>query len=340
MKFFYSSLLGTLLLLGATAASHAAPVSERTRQKQAAEARRAAVQSRLDALKQSINQTETATGKATAALDKSAQAISRADRSLHDLDTEQQATEHTLAQLTEQQSSLAAKVAQQQAKLSKMLRDQYVAGGGDQAQLLLSGDDPNRINRDLRYLGYVSQAQATLIASLHNNLQTVEANKAAAQQARDSLGDIANEARDQRALLQLEKKQRNTQLVNLSSKLATQRKQAAELQHDDQRLSGLVSKLESMIEEQRKAEIAAAEQRRTKKLADAKAQHNRKKTTTDPQLAHRTHPKAMTSNADAIDEDAPPSKVLQRNELRPEKSIGGSVESAQGSNFKIDAFRT
>ncbi len=333
MKFFCRGLLSTLLLIGATTATYAGPVSERTRQKQLAEARRATVQSQLDALKQSINQTETATGKATVALDKSAQAISRADRSLHELQIEQHETERTLVQLTEQQSVLATKVAQQQATLSKMLRDHYVAGSGDQVQLLLSGDNPNRINRDLRYLGYVSQAQATMIATLRENLQTVEANKAAAQQARESLDDIANEARGQRALLELEKKQRNVQLAKLSSKLATQRKQATELQRDDQRLSGLVNKLESMIEEQRRAEIVAAEQRRLKKLADAQARQNRKKTTRDHQLARNAHPKAIASNTDAIDDDAPPSKVSQRNDLEPEKSGDGGPESAVGGNF-------
>ena len=332
MKFSCRGVLGTLLLIGVTAAICATPVSERTRQKQLAEARRATVQSQLDALKQSINQTETATGKATAALDKSAQAISRADRSLHELETEQHQTERTLAQLTEQQSVLATKVAQQQATLSKMLRDHYVAGSGDQVQLLLSGDDPNRINRDLRYLGYLSQAQATMIASLRDNLQTVEANKAAAQQARESLSDIAAEARDQRALLEREKKQRNVQLVQLSSKLATQRKQATELQRDDQRLSGLVTKLESMIEEQRKAEAAAAEQRR-KKLADAKARQNRKKTTAEQQLARATHPKAIAPNVDAIDDDTPPSRGSQRNESIPEKSVDSAADSAVGGNF-------
>ena len=326
-------LLCIALLVGAVTTSHAAAPSERARQKQSAQAQRAAVQSRLDALKQSINQTEAATDKATAALDKSAQAISRADRSLHELDVEQRDTERTLVQLTEQQSSIAKQVARQQALLSKMLHDQYVAGnanesttGGERARLLLSGDNPNRINRELRYLGYVSQAQASLITNLRTNLQTVDANKAAAQEARQSLDDIASEAREQRALLEQEKKRRNTQLATLSSKLATQRKQAAELQRDDQRLSGLVVKLEAMIEEQRKADLAAAEQRRAKKSSDAKAQQNRKKTTTEQQAARATNPKAIAPRADAIDDDVAPAKLAQRNEVQPESANDGPVD--------------
>ena len=314
-------------------AAHAEKFSERTKQKQAAEVQRTAVQNRLDALKRSINQTEVATDKASEALGKSAQAISRADRSLHELDIEQQDTERKLAQLTAQQALLAQQVARQQASLSTVLRDSYMAGNGDRVQLLLSGDNPNRINRAMHYLGYVSQAQAKLIASLRVNLQTIEADKTAAQEARSSLDDITKEARDQRTLLQLEKKRHDMQLAALSSTLASQRKQAGELQRDDQRLSGLVSKLDALIEVQRKADLAAAEQRQAKKLADAEAKakadaaRHRKKTTAETRAVRSTDPKANSKaiplQQDAIDDDQPPNKLAQRNEHQPEIAVNG-----------------
>ena len=330
MRIFCQGLLTFLLLVSFGTAASAAKLSERTRQKQAAETQRAAVQSKLDALKQSITQTEAATDKATEALGKSAQAISRADRSLHELESEQHDTQKTLAQLNEQQLLVGKQVAQQQASLSKSLRDQYTAGNGDRLQLLLSGDNPNRINRDLQYLGYVSQAQATLITTLRTNLRTIEANKAEAQEAHDTLDEIAKEERDQRTLLETEKKRRNAQLASLSSKLAHQRKQAGELQRDDQRLSGLVGKLESLIEEQRKADVIATEQRRARKLAESKTAQTRKKTTPEQQSMRGGNSSAIASRPNQIDDDTPPKKFSQRNELQPESS----VESSVGGNFE------
>lgn len=321
------------LLAGTGTTSSAAKISERTRQKHAAEAQRAAVQSKLEGLKRSISQTEAATDKATEALGKSALAISRADRSLHDLDTEQHDTERTLAQLTAQQEQLTKQAAQQQTSLSAVLRDNYLAGSGDRVQLLLSGDDPNRISRDLQYLSYVSQAQAKLIAALRTNLQAIEADKTAAQEARDSLDEIARKTRGQRSLLEQEKKRHNTQLASLSSKLATQRKQAGELQRDDQRLTGLVGKLDALIEEQRKADLAAAEQRRAKKIAEAKAAQNRRKTTGGSHASRTNNSRIAPSRGDAIDDDAPPNKLAQRNELLPESA----VDSQAAGNF--DALR-
>ena len=322
-------MIGVLLANFASVAV-AAKLSERSQQKQLAEAQRAAVQSKLDLLKRSINQTEVATDKATEALGKSAQAISRADRSLHELEAEQHETERTLAQLNDQQTRIAKQVAQQQASLAKVLRNQYIAGNGDRVQLLLSGDNPNRINRDLQYLGYVSQAQANLIATLRTNLRAIESNKVEAQEARDALNDITKEARDQRTLLETEKKRRSVQLASLSSKLASQRKQAGELQRDDQRLSGLVSKLDALIEEQRRADAIAIEQRRAKKLAQANAAQSRKKTTQEPSSKRKGNSTAIASAEGRIDDDEPPKKFSQRNELEPENS----VESPNGSKFE------
>ncbi|MEB0134187.1 peptidoglycan DD-metalloendopeptidase family protein [Actimicrobium sp. CCC2.4] len=306
-----------------------ATASERSRQKEAAQAQRTELQRQLGTLQGTINQTEAESDKATEALGKSARAISEANRALHELDAEQAGTERRLAQLSEEQTRLTKLVDDQQAQLSRLLRGQYVAGNDSRIKLLLSGDNPNRINRDLEYLGYVSQAQAALISTLRGNLQAIEHNKAEAEEAHRALAEIVVEARDQRTALENEKAGRATLLASLSTKLASQRKQASDLKRDDQRLSGLVSKLDELIEAQRKADAAAAEQRRQKQLADAQAEQARKQALQDKKPA-RPSTKASASNPDAIDDDEPPKKIALRNELRPEAGVEGQNA---GTNF-------
>src|SRR5439155_5637738 len=175
-----------------------------------------------------------------------------ANRSLRELAEEQSQTRARLEQLSQQQIKLSNIVAAQQQRLAKLLREHYVAGNEDRIKLLLSGDNPNRINRDLQYMGYLSQAQARLVTSLRANLQAVERNQAATQNANDELEEIAQEERDQRALLLKEQGRRATLLAQLSNKLNAQRKQAGNLQRDERRLSGLVDKLALLIEQQQK----------------------------------------------------------------------------------------
>lgn len=304
-----------IAVLIASAPAHASRVTERTRQKRAAEVQRAELQQKLEALKRDISRTETAKSHAADALANSEAAISEANRALHELALEQRAAETRLAKLSADQDRLSKTIDDQRNRLSRVLREQYVAGTEDRIKLLLSGDNPNRINRELQYMGYVSQAQAKLIDALRANLQAIENNKAAAQEAKEELDEIALEQQQQKAQLEKEKARRATLLAQLSNKLASQRKEAGNIERDEQRLAGLVDKLAKLIEEQRKADLAAREKRRQEQLARAKA---RNEAATEGKMSSVKPPSA---NPDAIDDDEPPPKLLGRNELTPDGNV-------------------
>lgn len=243
--------------------------TERSKQKAAAEQTRAEIAEKLAKLKSEVSRTEDAREDAADTLAESEEAISNANRSLRELAEEQVGTNQKLAQLTEEQTRLAGVIEAQKKQLATLLREQYVAGNEDRIKLLLSGDNPNRINRDLQLMAYVSQAQARLLASLRVNLAKVETNQQKEQNAKDELDEIAQEERDQKALLEKEKARRAALLGSLSKKLVAQRKEIGTLERDEQRMAGLVDKLSKLIKEQ--AEAAAAEKRRLEAVAAARA---------------------------------------------------------------------
>ncbi len=309
---FLAALGMTALLLHAPA--NASKVSERTRQKRAAEAEHADLQKKLSALKRDITQTEAAKSHAADALAHSEAAISEANRTLHDLAEDQRQIEAEIVQLSTEQDRLAKAIAEQQKRLAKLLREQYMAGNEDRIKLLLSGDNPNRINRELQYMGYVSQAQAKLIDALRTNLAAIENNKTATQEAKDELDEIAQEQLQQKTQLEKEKTRRTALLAQLSNKLAGQRKQAGNIERDEHRLAGLVDKLTILIEEQRKADAAAQEKRRQEQLARSKVKNDA------VAGAKMSSIKTPGQNPDAIDNDEPP-KLLRRNELKPDANV-------------------
>lgn len=261
--------LAALCLALAAPAVHAARQTERSKQKAVAEATRAGLQQKLSNLKRDISRTESQKDNVADALAESEEAISDANRSLRELSEEQGQTNSKLRELAAAQEKLAGTVAAQKQQLARLLREHYVAGNEDRIKLLLSGDNPNRINRDLQLMAYVSQAQARLLASLRTNLAAVEANQQEAQNAKDELEEIAQEERDQKTVLEKEKARRAALLGSLSNKLVAQRKEAGNLERDEQRMAGLVDKLSRLIKEQ--AEAAAAEKRRLEALAAARA---------------------------------------------------------------------
>lgn len=302
-------LLTSIMLALALPAAHAQKETDRSRQKKAAEAERADLRQKLSELKRSIDKTESAKSDAADALAESEAAISDAKRDLRELAAEQKQTQAKLDELSKQMAELQKTVESQQGQLASLLRDQYVAGNEDRIKLLLSGDNPNRINRELQYMGYVSRAQAELIESLRANLHKLEEKQAEVQNAKAELDEIAAEARNQHAILQKQKAQRAALLSQLSNKLAAQRKEAGNIARNERRLTTLVDKLTALIAEQKRAAEAAARKRAQERAARAKAERERR-------LALN-----RKNNPDAIEDDEPPAEqpaeALARNELTP-----------------------
>lgn len=295
-----------LVALWAASQGQAFAASTRAAQKNAAEAQRSELRQKLDTLKAEIGKTETAKDQASDALAESEEAISKAKRSLRDLQEEQTAAQARLDQLEQERQRLSDQVDTQKKRLSDFLRRQYMRGSNDRIKLLLSGDDPNRINRDLQYMGYVSQTQAKMIDSLRASLAAVEQNAEDERDTKQDLDDIAQEQLQHKTALEQEKQKRSKLLSQLADKLHAQKKQADNLQKDEQRLSALVTKLNKLIEEQIKAEQARAaqlEKQRQEKLALQKAQREK---------AGKT---GAAKPAPEPAEEAP--KAIAKNELTP-----------------------
>lgn len=339
------TLCALMIALTAGTPAHAQKQTDRSKQKQAAESERAELRRKLTTLKRDIDRTESAKSSAADALSESEAAISDAKRSLRDLAGEQRDTENKLAELARKMAALQKVVDTQQNQLAKLLRDHYVAGNEDRIKLLLSGDNPNRINRELQYMGYVSRAQAALIESLRSNLKTLEENQEEVQNAKAELDEIAAEAREQHAILQKEKTQRANLLAQLSSKLTTQRKEVGNIERDDRRLGTLVNRLNVLIEEQKKAEAAAAEKRRQEQLARAKAERERRAAAAAAAAAAAQAGKpapppsrstgGRIANPDAIEDDEPPAQSVARNSLTPQPGMPDGAFAALRGKLRL-----
>jgi septal ring factor EnvC (AmiA/AmiB activator) len=313
------TLLALLIAHGPALSEPAGRVSDRSRQKQVAEQERAELRKKLSDLKEDIVKTEKARGDAADALAGSEAAISNANRALRELGIEQDRTKQQLRALSVSQEALEKAVGEQRERLEAMLRDQYANGQDDRLRLLLSGDNPNRIARELRYLGYVSAEQVKAITALQKNLAAIEANKAEAEKARESLEEIAKEQREQKALLEKEKGKRKALVGQLSGKLAKQRKEAGRLERDEERLAALVDRLTTLLAQQRKAEEEEA-RRRARQRAEAKERTDRRKTSEKPgeKVAVKPADGAMDKPADraaerATDKSAGPAGDKPRN---------------------------
>ncbi len=285
------SLLLPLLLTASLA--HAAPETERSKEKAQAEEQRAGLQQKLTALKRDISRTESAKEDASDTLAESEVAISNANRSLRELADEQAEIGVKLAGLAQERRQLGGTLALQQKQLAALLREHYVAGNEDRIKLLLSGDNPNRINRDLQMMTYVSQAQARFLTQLRATLLATELNEQKTRSGKEALDDIALEEREHKQSLEQEKTRRAALLSTLASRLTAQRKEAGNVVRDEQRMATLVDRLGQLIKEQ--AQAAAAAKLRQERLAAARAEAARVAAVAKAEAAARAEAQARAN---------------------------------------------
>ena len=205
------------------------------------------LQSRIEGLKQELDRTEGAHAEATDALKQSEQAISEANRKLHELVQQQKANASTLSAIQKDRAGLEATIASQQKLLSKQLYLQYLNGQQGYLRALLEQRDPNAIARDVHYFGYVSRARGRLIEDLRKNLGHVAQLNAKTEITLKQVAQLKNDQEKERQELQKQQAERKDVLNKLALQIKSQRGEISRLQRDEKRLSQLVERLARMV---------------------------------------------------------------------------------------------
>lgn len=234
-----------------------------------------ALRSRLERLKQDMAKTEDSRAEASDQLKGADEAISRADKALREVTRRQAAVRAELRGLEDEARRLEADGAKGEEALARLIRERYLGGDRDFARLVLSGDDPNRIARDVHYLGYVSRAQAELIRAAQARAEDLRrlAERTRAKSA--ELAALGNEQQAARAKLESERRARVSLVERLSDQLRLQRREISTLERDERRLAELVERLARLMRE--RAEKERAEKERAEKERQRSAQEARRR---------------------------------------------------------------
>jgi len=206
------------------------------------------LRSRLEALQKKLAGSEETRNEAADALRESEHAISEANRKLHDLGAQQRAVDTQLADLGQQTQRTSTDIAQRQAQLARLLYQQYVGIQPDAFKLLLSGENPNAVARELYYLSYLSRAHAEIIGDLRASLARLDRLSQTTRQRSDELAAIRAEQRTQRAQLEAEQRKRKQVLLRVSQQVEKQRREISTLKRNEERLSRLVEQLGHLLE--------------------------------------------------------------------------------------------
>ena len=156
------------LRYGACALALLAPASAYAAKAEATKEELQELKGRIESLTKELDTTKEAHSEAADALKKSEQAISATNRKLYEISRRQNDSRQSLQTQQRKLNVLNATIADQQQLLGKQFHEQYVHGQQGYLQILLSGEDPSSVSRNLQYFSYLARARADNIASLRN----------------------------------------------------------------------------------------------------------------------------------------------------------------------------
>lgn len=208
------------------------------------------LRSRIEALQKDMAGAESSRGEAADQLREAERAISNANRELSQIDQGLAEANKRIESARGESTKTTAALETQQRVLAKLLHQQYLkhgAGRPGMLRVLLSGENPSTMVRDLQYAAYVSRAHGEVIRGMRDNLAQL---KTLSEEATAKAADIVKmgaEQLSQRTRLENERVQRAGLVNKLAQDIQRQRNEISVMQRNESRLTSLVEQLARVI---------------------------------------------------------------------------------------------
>lgn len=232
-------------------ASHAAPTQKKEKALKD-------LRGRIEQTQKELESAEESKSEATDALKFSERAISQTNRELYDLARKQQGVNAKLNELQSDIVRTQQDIGQQQASLSKLLYQRYLAGEDDPLKLLLNQQDPNEAARQLRYYGYMSRSRADAIQSLRLSLDRLQLLESETREKDQELARIKAEQESRKRQLETEQNARKLVLIKIAKQIQNRRRELSTLKRDEQRLTQLIERLAKAGAKKKKRSVTTA----------------------------------------------------------------------------------
>lgn len=227
------------------------------------------LRTKIEELRKEISSAEGSRTEIADQLKDSERSISQLQRELRELGEERGDLQASLRELGQQSRQLETDFAQQRTRLERLLRTQYQRGTPGSLQLLLNGDDPNQLARDLHYFSAIARARSQLLAGIETTLQRKQALAASTRERAAALAAVEERQKERHGKLVTQREQRKATLSKISRQIAAQKKEVGSLQRDERRMAQLIDRLSKLIAERARAAREAAARARQPRQPEA-----------------------------------------------------------------------
>ena len=208
---------------------------------------------RLESLRREVSEADSEQADAADALRESERAISEASRTLNDLTLRQNALQRQLTARQGELNQLGREQNSHRQALSRLVVEQYRRKQQEPIRMLLMGGNPHDVRRNLVYLRALNKARLASINTAQRRSERVAAVRAETQARLAELEQVVVESREQRTVLERERKERQRMLARIATQLEQRRRALATAQSDESRLTRLVARLTAFLEARAKS---------------------------------------------------------------------------------------
>jgi septal ring factor EnvC (AmiA/AmiB activator) len=171
------------------------------------------------------------------------EAIAATGRDIRALEKEMTALESELAALESERTKLEAAREAQATSIAEHLAAAYRLQGQDFFKMLLNQEDPERLERMIRYHHYFSEARADSLAEYGHTIEELATNTETTRAREGALRDRQQTLAGERSALVAKRKERERHLAQLSSDMRGKTKEREGLKKDRGRLEQLLTEI-------------------------------------------------------------------------------------------------
>ena len=201
------------------------------------------LRNRIENLQKDLIEKKESKSELSSALHEAEQAIEEINQKLDSLANDQKKVRSRYHQLQKELGVTQDKILSQQTDLGKLLYQQYIDGHSEYLKLLLDQKNPNQIQRDMYYYGYITRTRTTDINTLRGNLEKLQRVVDESNVKNTEIISVQMEQAEQKKLLKQEKTKYKELLANISKEVEQGQRKISKLRDNEKRLSHLINKI-------------------------------------------------------------------------------------------------
>jgi len=207
----------------------------------------AKVRGRIEAVSKSIEHDKVEQDQLRGAVEAAEHKVDEATGEARRIAAQVELQEAKVRQAQAEQAAAERRLAEQKDALGRQLRASYVMGRGGKAELLLSQEAPDRVDRMLVYYDSLNRARAAAIDAINVQIRQVAELAAHSQAQLDTLHKLQSSHRQALAALEQTRSERAEAMSKVSERIAGEAQELKGLQASEKQLKDLLEQLRQAL---------------------------------------------------------------------------------------------